>query len=58
MERTHTFNAAGLDLDGVAEIVARITGVKPTRISISMSVQRGEQIVEREELSLSKELKI
>lgn len=98
MERKYALQALGLDLDGLAEIVAGITGVKPSRIfssgkdrsrvrarsllcfwasrelgislaelsrrtrislsSISMSVQRGEQIVEREGLSLSKELKL
>ena len=98
MERKYALQAAGLDLDVLAEIVARITGVKPSRIfspgknrsrvgarsllcfwatrelgislaelsrrtrisqsSISMSVQRGEQMVEREGYSLSNELKL
>jgi putative transposase len=98
MERKYALQAAGLDLDVLAEIVAGITGVKPSRIfspgknrsrvqarsllcfwatrelgislaelsrrtrisqsSISMSVQRGEQMVEREGYSLSNELKL
>ena len=98
MERKYALHAAGLDLDGLAEIVARITGVRPSRIfspgkkrssvharsllcfwasrelgitlaelsrrtrisqsSISMSVHRGEQIVEREGYSLVNELKL
>jgi REP element-mobilizing transposase RayT len=32
MERKYALQAAGLDLDGLAEIVAGITGVKPSRI--------------------------
>ena len=32
MERKYALQAAGLDLDGLAEIVAGITGVKPLRI--------------------------
>ncbi len=98
MERKYALQAAGLDLDVLAEIVAGITSVKPSRIfspgknrsrvrarsllcfwatrelgitlaelsrrtrisqsSISMSVHRGEQIVEREGYSLSNELKL
>jgi hypothetical protein len=88
MERKYALQAAGLDLDGLAKIVARLTGVKPSRIfspgkdrsrvyarsplcfwaarqlgismadlsrrtrisqsSISKSVQRGEQIADKE----------
>ncbi len=98
MERKYALQAAGLDLDGLAKIVARLTGVKPSRIfspgkdrsrvyarsllcfwaarqlgismaelsrrtrisqsSISKSVQRGEQIVEKERYSLLNELKL
>ena len=98
MERKYALQAAGLDLDGLAKIVARLTGVKPSRIfspgkdrsrvyarsllcfwavrqlgismaelsrrtrisqsSISKSVQRGEQIVEKEGYSLLNELKL
>jgi hypothetical protein len=98
MERKYALHAAGLDLDGLAKIVAGITGVKPSRIfspgkdrsrvharsllcfwatrelgitlaqlsrririsqsSISMSVHRGEQIVESEGYSLLNELKL
>jgi len=98
MERKYALQAAGLDLDVLSEIVAGITGVKPSRIfspgknrtivrarsllcfwaarelgislaelscrtrisqsSISTSVYRGEQIVEGEGYSLSKELKL
>lgn len=98
MERKYALQAAGLDLDGLAKIVAGITGVKPSRIfspgkdrgrvrarsllcfwanrelgislaqlsrrtrisqsSISMSVHRGEQIVELERYSLLNELKL
>ena len=98
MERKYALQAAGLDLDGLAEIVAGLTGVKPSRIfspgkdrsrvyarsllcfwanrelgislaelsrrtrisqsAISMSVQRGEQIVEKEGHSLLNELKL
>jgi len=98
MERKYALQAAGLNLDVLAEIVAGITGVKPSRIfspgknrsrvrarsllcfwatrelgitlaelsrririsqsSISMSVHRGEQIVEREGYSLLNELKL
>ena len=98
MERKYALQAAGLNLDGLAEIVACKTGVKPSRIfspgkdrsrvrarsllcfwasrqlgislaelsrrtrisqsSISMSVQRGEQIVEKEGHSLLNELKL
>jgi len=98
MERKYALQAAGLDLDGPADIVAGITGVKPSRIfspnkdrsriharsilcfwatrelgislaalsrririsasSISMAVQRGEQMVEREGYSLLNELKL
>jgi len=98
MERKYALQAAGLDLDGLAEIVAGITEVKPSRIfslgkdrrrvrarsllcfwanremgislaelsrrtqisqsSISMSVHRGEQLVEREGYSLLNELKL
>jgi REP element-mobilizing transposase RayT len=98
IKRKYALQAAGLDLDGLAEIVARITGVRPSRIfspgkkrssvharsllcfwasrelgitlaelsrrtrisqsSISMSVHRGEQIVEREGYSLVNELKL
>lgn len=98
MERKYALQAAGLDLDGLAKIVAGITGVEPSRIfspgkdrsrvrarsllcfwaarelgiplaelsrrtrisqsSISMSVHRGEQIVEREGYSLLNELKL
>jgi hypothetical protein len=32
MERKYALQAAGLDLDGLAEIVSGITGVKPSRI--------------------------
>jgi len=98
MERKYALQAAGLDLDGLAEIVAGITGVKPSKIfspgknrsrvsarsllcfwavrelgitlaelsrrthisqsSISMSVHRGEQIVEREGYSLMNDIKL
>ena len=98
MERKYALQAAGLNLDGLAEIVAGLTGVKPSRIfspgkdrsrvyarsllcfwanrelgvslaelsrririsqsSISMSVQRGEQIVEKEGHSLLNQLKL
>ena len=98
MERKYALQAAGLDLDGLAKIVARLTGVKPSRIfspgkdrsrvyarsllcfwavrqlgismaelsrrtrisqsSISKSVQRGEQIVEKKGYSLLNELKL
>jgi hypothetical protein len=97
MERKYALQAAGLNLDGLADIVAGITGVKPSRIfspgkdrsrvrarsllcfwanrelgislaelsrrtrisqsSISLSVQRGEQIVEKEGYSLLNGLK-
>jgi REP element-mobilizing transposase RayT len=98
MEQRYLLQAAGLDLDGLVEIVAGITGVKPSRIfspgkdrsrvrarsllcywanrelgitladlsrrtrislsSISMSVHRGEQIVETEGYSLLNALKL
>ena len=98
MERKYALQAAGLDLDGLAEIVAGITGVKPSKIfspgknrsrvharsllcywavselgitlaelsrrahisqsSISMSVHRGEQIVEKEAYSLMNNMKL
>jgi hypothetical protein len=98
MERKYALQAAGQDLDVLAEIVAGITGVKASRIfspgknrsrvqarsllcfwaarelgislaelsrrtrisqsSISMSVHRGEHIVERKGYSLFNELKL
>jgi len=32
MERKYALQAAGLDLDGLAKIIAGLTGVKPSRI--------------------------
>ena len=98
MERKYALQVAGLDLDALAEIVAGITGVKPSKIfspgknrsrvharsllcywavselgitlaelsrrahisqsSISMSVHRGEQIVEKEGYSLMNNMKL